>query len=123
MKKEIHFNFKDLIVWQKAIDFADAILDISENLITSKKHFRLIEQIEASVASISNIISEGKGRFSNKEFIQFLYFSRRSLYETVNLLNVFQRRNWITKETLINLEADAFEIVCMIKGLINSLGR
>lgn len=123
MKKEIHLNIKDLMVWQKAIDFADAVLDISENLNTSKKHFRLIEQIEASVASISNNISEGKGRFSNKEFIQFLYFSGGSLYETVNLLNVFQRRNWITERALNNLEADRFEIVCMIKGLINSLSR
>ena len=71
MKKEIHFNFKDLIVWQKSIDFADRVIECTENLNTSQKHFRLIEQIESSVASISQNIAEGRGRQYPKEFIQF----------------------------------------------------
>ena len=115
------FGFKKLKVWQKALDFADMVIDITENLNTEGKHFRLIEQIEASSASIAQNIAEGKGRSSKKEFEHFLYISRGSLYETVTLLNLFHKRKWIEKEDLDRLEKEALEIAKMTKGLINSL--
>ncbi|MBI5605158.1 MAG: four helix bundle protein [Deltaproteobacteria bacterium] len=43
-------------------------------------------------------IAEGKGRFSKKEFVQYLYIARGSLYETMTLLEIFKRRNWISHE-------------------------
>ncbi|MGK7393408.1 MAG: four helix bundle protein [Candidatus Cyclobacteriaceae bacterium M3_2C_046] len=46
------------MVWQKAIDFADKIIETTENLNTSGKHFRLIEQIESSSTSIAQNISQ-----------------------------------------------------------------
>ena len=121
MGKNVHFNFKDLMVWQKAIEFADKVIQMTEGLNTDRKHFRLIEQIESSAASIAQNISEGKGRFSKKEFAHYLYISRGSLYETITLLNLFQRRKWILEDTLIELEGKAFEIANMLKGLINSI--
>jgi four helix bundle protein len=118
MKKD--FGFKDLKVWQRALDLADKVIDTTENLNTDRKHFRLIEQIEGCSASIAQNIAEGKGRRSNKEFIQFLYIARGSLYETVTLLNLFHRRKWIDTDKLDFFEEQAFEIASMIKGLINS---
>ncbi|TVQ06534.1 MAG: four helix bundle protein [Bacteroidetes bacterium] len=119
MKSE--FGFKELKVWQKSMDFADAVLEVAENISSERKHFRLIEQIESSSTSVPQNIAEGKGRNSQKEFIQFLYIARGSLYETVTLLNIFYRRKWITEETLLSLENQAYEIASMLKGLINSL--
>ena len=122
-KSKKTFQFKDLKVWQKALDFADKVIDITENLNTSSKHFRLIEQIEAASASISQNIAEGKGRRSKKEFVQYLYISRGSLYESITLLNLFERRKWISIETLEEMENDGVEIASMLKGLINSIYR
>lgn len=65
-KPEFNFAFKDLNVWQKAIDFADDIISFSEDLNTNRKHFRLVEQMEAAATSISMNIAEGKGRDSKK---------------------------------------------------------
>ncbi len=65
-------------------------------------------------ASVSMNIAEGKGRRSKKEFIQYLYIARGSLYETVTLAILFEKRNWISKEELEKLESEAFEIVSMI---------
>ena len=115
------FAFKDLKVWQKGLYFANDVIDLTENLNTTRKHFRLIEQIEASSASVAQNIAEGKGRFSKKEFRQYLYIARGSLYETVTLLNLFRLRNWISKDQLDELESQAFEIAKMLKGLINSI--
>ncbi len=103
------------------MDFVDVVLEIADNISSQRKHFRLIEQIESSSTSVPQNIAEGKGRNSQKEFIQFLYIARGSLYETVTLLNVFYRRKWISTETLHSLESQAYEIASMLKGLINSL--
>ncbi len=80
MEKE-EFGFKKLIVWQKAVEFANKIILLTEAIDTKRKHYRLIEQLESSSCSIAQNIAEGKGRYSNKEFIHFLYISRGSLYE------------------------------------------
>ena len=117
------FAFKELKVWQKSIDFADTVIDLIDNLETDRKHFRLIEQLESAVASIAQNIAEGKGRKSKKEFTQFLYIARGSVYETITLLIIFQKRGWISEETLQELEASGKEIIKMIKGFINYLNK
>lgn len=122
MKKK-DFAFKDLKVWHKAIAFANYSIALSENLKSSQKHYRLIEQFESASSSVSMNIAEGKGRNSQKEFIQYLYIARGSLYETVTLAIIFEKRNWISKEELGKLESDAIEIASMIKRLINSINR
>ena len=78
----MQFAYEDLAVWNKAVDLAVEVIDAVEKINTDRKHYRLLEQIEASSASISMNIAEGKGRFSNKEFKHFLYIARGSLYET-----------------------------------------
>lgn len=111
----------NLDVWQRADGFAKKVIDLSENLATANKHYRLVEQLESAVASIAQNIAEGKGRRSKKEFIRFLYIARGSLYEVITLLHIFEKKNWISSTKLEDLEAEGFEIASMIKGLINSI--
>ncbi len=97
------------------------VIDATECIDTSRQHYRLIEQIEASSTSVAMNIAEGKGRFSLKEFKHFCYISRGSLYETMTLLEIFHRKDWISSAKYDELKAEAIEIAAMIKGLINSL--
>ena len=115
------FGYEDLEVWNKAVDFAAAVIDAVDSITTDRKHYRLLEQIEASCSSIAMNIAEGKGRFSKKEFVQFLYISRGSLYETMTLLEILRRRKWISNEQYSRFERDGKEIVSMIVGLIKSI--
>ena len=115
------FAHENLEVWNKAVNFAVEVIDTVENISTGRKHYRLLEQIEASSTSIAMNIAEGKGRFSKKEFTQSLYISRGSLYETMTLLEIFRRKKWISDDQYSQLEMHGKEIVSMIKGLINSL--
>ena len=110
-------------VWQKAVEFAKAVIETAEGIKTNQKHFRLIEQVEAAACSVAQNIAEGKGRYSKKEFIQFLYIARGSLYETVTLLTIFQRMEWIDESTLEELKGQADHIGKMISGLISSLKK
>ncbi len=114
-------SYKELIVWQKSMTLANDVIDLVDHLETDRKHYRLIEQLEAAVMSIPMNIAEGKGRESKKEYIHFLYISRGSLYETITLLEIFQMRAWITPETFLSLETQSSEIAKMLNGLINSI--
>lgn len=115
------FAFEKLQVYQRSLDFAVAVIDIIDDIETPRKHFRLIEQLEASCTSVALNISEGKGRYSKKEFKQFLYISRGSLYETVTMLQIFKKKNWLNDKSYGNLYSEAEEINKMLSGLINSI--
>jgi len=120
---QIRFSFEDLEVWQKAVAFAKETIDLIEKINTHQKHYRLIEQLEAASTSVSLNIAEGKGRRSKKEFIQFLYVARGSLYETITLLIIFHKVNWIAEKQVDELKHLAFEIGKMLSSLIASIRR
>lgn len=115
------FSFEELDVWHKAIEFADRIINIAANIRSGHGHFRLIEQLEACSTSVALNIAEGKGRYSKKEFIQFLYIARGSLYETVTLLTLFRKNDLITDIEFEELKTFDNEIAKMLAGLINSI--
>jgi len=117
----MNFGYEDLEVWNRSVGFAVSVIDLTETIDTGRKHYRLFEQIEASSTSVSMNLAEGKGRFSKKEFIQYCYIARGSLYETMTLLEIFKRKGWISVKELSSLKSEGIEIASMIKGLINSL--
>lgn len=110
------FSFKKLIVWQRSMDLAEKCLTITENI---QGHYRLCEQLESSAASVPQNISEGNGRVSTKEYIHFLYIARGSLFETVTLLNLLERKSLITRDQLNELETQGLEITKMLNSLIS----
>ena len=117
------FGYEDLQVWNRAVDFAVNVIELVETIDTGRKHYRLLEQIEASSTSVSMNLAEGKGRFSQKEFMHYCYIARGSLYETMTLLEIFKRKGWISEADFLRLKSEGIEIASMIKGLINSLHK
>ena len=115
------FAFEKLTVYQRALDFSVAVIDAIDEIETPQKHFRLIEQLEGACTSIALNISEGKGRYSKKEFKQFLYIARGSLYETVAMLQILKKKKWLDGKPYQKLYVQAEEINKMLSGLINSL--
>ncbi|NLC14434.1 MAG: four helix bundle protein [Chloroflexi bacterium] len=116
-------SFKELVVWQKSMILANDVIDLVDHLETDRKHYRLIEQLEAAVTSVPMNIAEGKGRESKKEYVHYLYISRGSLYETLTLMEIFLMRGWITPDTYQKLENQSNEIAKMLNGLINYIRK
>ena len=52
-----------------------------------------------------NALHGAGGRYSKKEFVQFLYIARGSLYEAVTLLMIFKKRDWPLERSTTNLLA------------------
>lgn len=114
------FRFETLKVWQKSIDTLDKLLDIADKL-TGRNLFRFAEQLRGAGISISNNIAEGTGCDTPKETLLFLSYAKRSAYEVVNMLVVFNRRKYITNITKEQLSKDVEELCKMITGFGRSL--
>jgi four helix bundle protein len=96
------FRFQDLKIWQLAIEIADELFDVADDL-EKKKLYRFAEQLRGSGMSMSNNIAEGSGSTSIKEFKLFLNIARRSTFENANILILLKRRKLITERKLEEL--------------------
>ena len=115
------FSFEDLEVWKRAVLFAEMVILSSEQWKTAGKHFRLLEQVESTSASVAMNIAEGKGRFSKKEFVYYLHIARGSLFEVVTLLTIVAKLEWIDDNDFEKLRNEAEIIGKMLSSLINSI--
>ena len=120
-KQPYQLPYKDLIVWQKSIEFASQVIDLAENLATKRKHYRLVEQLEAAVTSIPMNIAEGKGRYSTKELKHFLMIARGSLFETMTLLEIFLKKSWISENDFNKINLQAIEISKLLTAFHRNL--
>jgi hypothetical protein len=57
------FAFEKLMVYQKALDFSIAVIQVIDEIDTPRKHYKLIEPLEASCTSVCLNIAEGRGDF------------------------------------------------------------
>jgi four helix bundle protein len=106
----VKFRFQDLEIWQLAIEIADELFDVADEL-EKRRLYRFAEQLRAAGMSMSNNIAEGSGSSSNKEFKQFLNVARRSTFENANILILLHKRNLISDESLERL-LDKLDHLC-----------
>ncbi len=104
-------KFKELMVWQKAVDLAEDIYGITKQFPSEEK-FGLVSQINRCAISIPSNIAEGAGRNSNGEFNHFLGISNGSAFELETQLIIANRLEYLDKETLD-------EIIKKINGIQN----
>ena len=113
-------KFKDLLVWQKAIDLTEFVYLLT-NQFPSEEKFGLTSQIRRCVVSVPSNIAEGAGRNSKNEFRHFLSIALGSSYELETQLILANRFNYILKEKLEEGLAKLDEVQRMITGLQKSL--
>lgn len=114
-------RFRELKVWQRAMDFVTEIYRSSAGFPRSEQ-FGLTSQIRRAASSIPLNIAEGAGASSNAEFRRFLSYALRSTYEFMTALEIAQRLTYCSPEKTQVLLTEADEIAAMIVGLSRSLG-
>ena len=115
-------GYRDLVVWQKSIQFVTSIYRSSEQFPKSEI-FALSNQIRRAVVSVPSNIAEGQGRNSDKEFVHHLSVAYGSLMETETQLLIACNLGYIEEAEMERLLADAAEIGRMLNGLSRSLRR
>lgn len=79
------------------------------------------KQLARATDSISANLSEGLGRFHTKEFINFCYYARGSLFETKTWLTKVKSRN-LMEETISEKLLNDIEVLGkMLNRFINTL--
>jgi four helix bundle protein len=114
------FKFEKLKVWQKALDLADEIDQLSKTF-PKEEIYVLNSQMKRAADSISLNIAEGSTGQSNAEFIRFLRYALRSDIEVVGCLHLAKRRKYLNDDRFLELYVAREEVLVMINGLIKSL--
>lgn len=113
-------NFKDLLVWQKSIDFVTEIYKATETF-PNNEFYGLISQIRRASVSIPSNIAEGNSGRSKLDYLQFLKISRGSCAEAETQLIISKNLKFLNEEDHFKLNERIIEISKMLNGLINSL--
>jgi len=113
------FKFVKLSVWQRAVDFADAIYAASRSFPLEER-FGLTNQIRRAAISISSNIAEGSAR-SDSDFAKFIGYATGSLYEVVTQGQIAKNQGMLADDAYMTLHAEAEEISRMLSGLRRSL--
>ncbi|CAM3324156.1 four helix bundle protein [Empedobacter stercoris] len=108
---------KNLEVWQKAIAFVTDVYNQTGNF-PKEEIYGLVSQLRRSAVSVPSNIAEGAARQSNKEYIQFLYVALGSLMELDTQLSIANNLNFLSDESLNDLQSKTDEIGKMLNGLI-----
>jgi len=90
-------KYKNLIVWQKAHEFAISIYKLSEEFPINEK-FGITSQIRRAALSVPTNIVEGYGRRSKSELSRFIDIARGSLAEAEYLLEFSKELGYIKKD-------------------------
>lgn len=113
---------EDLIAWQKARQFRQAISILSKSFPKEEKYL-LFSQIIRSSRSISANIAEGYGRFHHQENIQYCRQARGSLTETLDHLYVALDEGYINEESFALHAKQASELEQILNGYISFLKK
>ena len=92
-------SYKDLTVWQKAMDLATLVYRLVRKL-PGEERFALCDQIRRSVVSIPSNIAEGKSRNSKREYRQFVGIAKGSVAELETQLILCERIGYLKKDEL-----------------------
>jgi four helix bundle protein len=113
-------SYRDLIVWQKAIDMVTEIYR-STRTFPREETYGLTSQLRRSAASVASNIAERQGRLSRKEFRQFLGQARGSLIELETQVVIAGNLGYLSPETSKLLMDRTGEVSRLLHGLIESL--
>ncbi|WP_026984654.1 four helix bundle protein [Flavobacterium soyae] len=92
-------QFEKLKIWQKAMDIAVHVYEIS-SLLPNDEKFNLIHQIKKCAVSIPSNIAEGSGRNSEKEFMHFLGIANGSTFELITQLILAKRLKLVSEDLI-----------------------
>jgi four helix bundle protein len=115
-------HYRDLKVWQKALDWAEAVY-IATAAWPRDERFGLISQVRRSAVSVASNIAEGAARRTTGEFVQFVGIAQGSLAEAETQLLLAQRLGYVTGRDGTPLLLASAEISRMLAGLASSLRR
>lgn len=108
-------SYKDLVVWQKAIDLSFDIYSLTKDF-PKEEMYGLVSQIRRSAVSIPSNIAEGQARKYHQQFSHFLSIAQGSLAELETQIIISMRLGYVTGD-----QKDLFDTMHSIGKMITRL--
>jgi len=115
--EEIKFDFEDLKVYQKALDFVDSVYKITKKFPKEELYILTSQFIRAS-NSIAQNIAEGYGE-TRPLFLRYAKIAKGSLRECVVCVAIAFRQKYISDKEKNELRYSLAEVSKMLSGLMN----
>jgi four helix bundle protein len=112
-------SFRDLIAWQKAMDLAGMIYQLTEDF-PAREHFGLAYQMRKSAVSIPSNIAEGSRR-KTPGYVHHLVIALGSHAELDTQCELATRRRFIAAADRERVEGLIAEVGRITHGLARSL--
>jgi four helix bundle protein len=112
--------FRDLIVWQKAMELAREVYLRTEEFPKSET-FGLRMQMRRSAVGVASHIAEGHGKLTDAELRKSLGSARGSLYEFETQNELASGLGFINQDSSRKLLDLATDTAKLINGLLGSL--
>jgi four helix bundle protein len=113
-------SYKDLVVWQRAIDLVPKVYELIR-VFPKEETYALSDQVRRAAVSVPANIAEGQARNHRKEFLQHLSIAKGSLAELHTLLVVACKLGYIAPEGLAEMEDEIVQVSRPLHGLIRTL--
>ncbi len=113
-------TYRDLIAWQRAIEFSVAIYKITKTFPADEK-FGLVSQLRRAAVSIPSNIAEGYALRGSGNYIRSLRIALGSLNEVQTQLEIAARTDLLPGSDFQTLQEQSRELERILTGLIRSI--
>ena len=114
------YSYKDLVVWQRAMELVVAIYELTEKYPHAEL-YGLVSQMRRSAVSIPSNIAEGRRRGGRKEFHQFLLIAYVSGAELETQIEISRRLSFGEKLNYTEVTRCLDEVMRMLNKMTASL--
>lgn len=111
-------NYKDLVVWQKGIELAELIYQLTAKFPAEEK-FGFVSRMRRAAISIPSNIAEGQARHTTGEFIQFISHAEGSVAELNTQLILAVELGFSASDAT----ASAVKLIEDLRRMLNGLRR
>ena len=114
-------NYRDLLVWQKAMDLVVICYQLTEKLPPTE-NYGLSSKIKNLASNVPSYIADGSGRKTNSEYFSRLSLAYGSLMSLETQLLIVDRLKFLSMEEIEPTLNLASEVGKMLNGLMNKVG-
>ncbi len=115
-------SHKDLIVWQKAMELAVLIYDLTKGMPKTEQYGLTSQMLRAAVSIPANI-AEGNSRSSRKDYARFVSIARGSAAELETHLDLVVRVKLLDRDAVARALALNDEVGRMLNALRSKLSQ
>ena len=116
------YRLDDFQLYQVARDFRKKIYRLAKRIPDCEKYC-LNPQMRRAALSVTNNIAEGHGRWHFQDNVRFCLFSRGSVEEVIDDLNVCLDERYGGEAALQQLKEEAYSLISRINGYMSYLRK